>query len=228
MDAPFTLLDAGPAQGLPDWTRVAASTSPKIDGVVLKATEGASGPGSSVPDFAANAERVIAAGLPLGVYHFLSPFSAAKDQAAHFIDTVKDCGHTLPPMVDVERSVGKTGKCPTLECLLEFLDIVSADLDVVPLIYTAGWVAGPMGMATRPALAQCPLWVASYTQSEPLKFKPWGAWSDPDGGVLGWQYTGSGRVVGIADDVDLSRFKVMPVWTCASVPSTTEPASATD
>ncbi len=222
-DAPYTLLDIGPSQGLPDWARVAGSLYPKVAGVAVKATEGATGAGSTVETFAKNAAGVVAAGLPLSAYHFLSPFSAGRDQAAHFLATVDGCGHTLCPMVDVERSVGAAGRIPTLDTLLDFLDAVSTALDVVPLIYTAAWVATPMGLGAHPELRQYPLWVPSYTQSDPPLCAPWGAWDDPVGNVLAWQYTSKGSVPGIAQSCDVSRFKALPSWVCLSVPA--EPAT---
>jgi lysozyme len=229
-DAPFTIVDVGPSQGYPDWAAMAASgqgNTPglRVDGVYLKAAEGASGPGSSVPTFAKNAAGLVAAGLPFGAYFFLSPFSEAQAQADHFLDTIKDSGHALPPMIDVERSVGAAGKFPAIDTLLKFLAAVEDALDVIPLIYTADWVAAPMGMGRYPELRRCGLWVASYTQSDPVPFKPWGAWSDPDGGVVGWQYTGKGTAPGIHNSFDLSRFKVVPTWVCSATdpPPPTQP-----
>lgn len=218
-----TILDVGPSQGLPDWDRVASSRIPHVNGVFLKATEGASGSGSSVPTFAQNAAGLVAAGLPFGCYHFLSPFSAPEAQAEHFIATIKGSGHTLPPMVDVERSVGQHGVFPTVDCLLDFLAAVESALDVVPVIYTADWVAVPMGLSKHPELRRHPLWVPSYTQSDPPLCPPWGAWGDPSGNVLGWQFTSKGAVPGVEGGVDLSRFKTMPTWDCA----TNDPPPAT-
>lgn len=223
VSAPYTILDAGAAQGLPNWTLVAAGAKPKVDGVYLKATEGASGSGSSVASFPRNAKAVVAADLPLGCYHFLSPFSDALAQAQHFAAVVEGCGHTLPPMVDVERSAGASGQFPTLATLVAFLAALEDALNVVPLIYTAGWVAGPMKMASRVELKDYPLWVAAYQSHDPSPFPPWGAWGDDGGNVLGWQYTGSGHVQGVGGAVDLSRFKALPSWTRAK----TEPPPAT-
>jgi lysozyme len=217
--APFLVVDVGPSQGEPDWAAVAAAgrtaVGSRVDAVYLKATEGAAGAGSSVPTFGANAAGVVAAGLPLGCYHFLSPFSEPEAQADHFLATVGGCGHTLPPMVDLERSVGQAGQIPSVDCLLKFLSLVEAALGATPLIYTADWVAVPLGLGKYPELKRSCLWVSAFKLSDPQPFAPWGAWSDADGGVLGWQYTGSGVLPGFKTRVDLSRFKALPTWVVA-------------
>ena len=231
VSAPFTVIDVGPSQGLPDWVRVAACgrTAPgvRIDAAYLKATEGAAGAGSSVPEFPRNAAGVVASGLGLGCYHFLSALSEPQAQADHFLAVIDGCGHTLPPMIDVERGVGASGKCPTVECLLAFLEAVEDALDVVPLIYTAGWVAGPMGLARHPELTRCPLWVPAYQLSDPPLCPPWGSWED-DPNVVAWQFTSQARVPGINLGVDMSRFKAMPAWTLARTdpPPATQPSGS--
>ena len=227
--APFTILDVSDAQGTIDWAKVAAPgrsiPGVRVDGCFAKASEGAAGPGSASRTFAANAAGALAAGLDLGAYHFLSAFSTAADQAAHFIGVVRDCGATLSPMVDVERGVGTSAPFPSVECLLEFLAIVQQELDVIPLIYTSGWVAAPMRLQDHPELRQHPLWVANYNLSDPVAFAPWGRWDDPAGGVLAWQWTSSARVPGINTAVDMSRFKSMPAWAPATTERTPAPPS---
>lgn len=219
IDAPFTLLDVGPSQGLPDWARVAACgrTAPgtRIDGAFVKLTEGASGAGSLNPHGVANVRAARDAGLPARGYHFFSPFSEASAQSDHLLELLHQAddgwaGDMLLPMIDVERSIGASGKFPKVENLLAFLEMIEADIGAPPLLYSAGWVSTAMGLASHPELTRCSLMVSSFTHADPPICPPWGAWGT-DAGPIGWQFTGKGHVDGIAVEVDVSRFRSMPM-----------------
>jgi GH25 family lysozyme M1 (1,4-beta-N-acetylmuramidase) len=214
VEAPHLILDTGPSQGLPDWSLVAANV-PKVDAAWVKLSEGAAGPGSVTTNGIANVKAARVVGIPVRGYHFYSPFSEPEAQADNFLRQLHIAddgwdGPMLVPMVDVERSVGSQGKFPTVGALLKFLALVEQDVGEPPILYSAAWVSAGMGMAAHQELTRYRLWVASYSSLAPAVCKPWGAWGE-DPQVVGWQFTGHGRVAGVGASVDLSRFREIPI-----------------
>lgn len=220
-DAPVTILDVSAANGVIDWPCVRASVAPRIDATAIKVTEGAGGPGSTDTRGAANLEGSLGVGLPTIAYHFLSAWSEPEAQAEHFLATIRPHLSRLSGlMLDVERGGGPAGKYAPATFIPRFLDALDAALvneaaesGGLPIaIYSAFYVEAAMRWMDLPAedlarLRALPFWVAAYVEHEPPVCPPWGAWSDPDGGVFAWQFTGSGRVDGVPGVCDLSRAK---------------------
>lgn len=217
-DAPVTILDVSAANGTIDWPRVRASAAPRIDLVAIKVTEGAAGLGSADTRGAANLDGAIGVGFPTIAYHFLSAWSEPEAQAAHFLATIRPYLPRLSGlMLDVERGGGPAGKYAPAAFVPRFLDaltaaIVAEGVGLPVAIYSASYVEAAMMWMDQPSddiarLRMLPFWVAAYTQHDPPVCPPWGAWSDPSGGVWAWQWTGSGRVDGVPGACDLSRAK---------------------
>ncbi len=114
--------------------------------VYLKATEGT---GYVNPDFAAERDAALAAGLLVGAYHFALPDrSSGAAQAAQLLANGGDWtpdGRTLPATVDLEHNpYGATcyGLRPAamVAWIRDFSDAYTAATGRVPVIYTpAGW-----------------------------------------------------------------------------------------
>lgn len=218
-DAPYTILDVSSNNGPVDWKRVSRAmlgTGSAVDMVAVKMTEGAVGYGSTDARGTENLAGSVGAGLPTIAYHFLSAWSEPEAQVAHFLAAI---GGHLPQlaglMLDVERGGGPEGHYAPGAFVPRFLDalheaMATQGVSTDCVIYSAAYVSDAMGLEKLPereALAAVPLWVAAYTAADPPVCPPWGAWGDPGGGVLAWQWTDKGAVDGVSGPCDLSRAK---------------------
>lgn len=185
-------IDVSVAQGVIDWARVASepcvSTHPRTKGLdlvprfaVCKASEAQ---GYVDPQFGRNASEARDRGLVAAAYHFFWGHRDPIAQAAHFFDTASHLVTTCP-VLDFEGVWDAKNKC--------FADIAAIGAPAVlrnarifgeeteqrwgrPLVvYT-----GPGWMDQFPAgddldwLAARALWVAHYTDGEPMPVKGWG------------------------------------------------------
>lgn len=183
-------IDVSHWQGAIDWPRVARDD---VEWAVAKATQ-------SVVDrrWTANRAGARAAGIPVGGYHFATPGRGgdAVAQARLHLRHATPAPGDLVPVLDLEDT--DLSPRATTAWALAWCATVEAAIGARPVIYT-----GP-GFATSslhpdPALAAYPLWVAHYTTAaRPRVPRPWTTW-------MWWQHTDSGRVDGIAGDVDLNR-----------------------
>jgi GH25 family lysozyme M1 (1,4-beta-N-acetylmuramidase) len=132
--------------------------------VYLKATEGT---GYVDPDFVAERDAALAAGLLVGAYHFALPNrSSGAAQAAHLVANgghwTAD-GRTLPATVDLEHNpYGQScyGLTPAamVAWIRNFSDAYTAAAGRAPVIYTpTGWwnqcTGGNAGFGTNPLWA---------------------------------------------------------------------------
>ena len=111
----------------------------------------------------------------------------------------------LPPVLDLEvpESWRSLSLRQRLNIVRAWLDGVEDALNVKPIIYLSSSFAGDV-LGSDKFLANYILWVAHYTRAaNPRVPEPWK--SGP--GWTFWQYSETGRVDGITDDlVDLNRF----------------------
>ena len=157
---------------------------------VIKATEGV---GFVDWHFSRNWRHAKKAGMPRGAYHFFNPNLSGKQQAEHFIRTVKLEKGDLPPVLDIEDARGaRPGELA--KRAMEFLRTVEAYYGVRPLIYTnVDFYKRSLGSA----FDAYPLWVAHYIQrNSPRIDRNW---------VI-WQHSERGRVNGITTAVDFNVF----------------------
>ncbi|APT86647.1 glycoside hydrolase family 25 protein [Corynebacterium flavescens] len=161
----------------------------------VKATEGT----DYVNDyFVQDTLGAAAAGLKVGAYHYARPKMSAKTQAAHFASQLALVpGQTLPPVLDIEVAEGKSAA--QLESWIqEFTSELKRLSGRTPMIYTYKFFwQGEMNNSQK--FSDMPLWLAAYQAQAP---GPVGAWDQ----LSFWQRTGSGRVNGVAGDVDLNLF----------------------
>lgn len=165
-----------------------------VEFVFIKATEGVS---RTDPKFENHWQTVQEAGLMRGAYHFWEPAVNSQKQAEHFLNVVKGVSldTDLPPVLDVERKLRGESKELYAEQIQQWLNIVSAEMNCRPIIYTS---VGFWDSYVAPRFGEYPLWVAHYGGNEPTIPAGWKTWQF-------WQYSQSGSVPGI-HPVDRSRF----------------------
>ena len=192
-------IDVSHWQGRIDWQQVKDSG---IAFVFQKATEGV-GYFDLTVDF--NRLGCEAVGLPVGMYHFFRPKIDPVQQAEHFCKVAR--GGQLPPVLDLEAP-GFLAEISDKVVL--WVQTVERELDQTPMIYTTAswWRRWTSPDKVRRIVEQCPLWIAHYDVAAPTIARGWS-------GYTFWQYSQSGRVPGIAGNVDLDWFRgdVLPTGT---------------
>ncbi|MFC9247703.1 lysozyme [Streptomyces sp. NPDC057136] len=195
-------IDVSHWQGAINWGSVKAAG---IDFAYVKATEGTSYKDTR---FSANYTGSYNAGLIRGAYHFARPnASNGATQAAYFAGSgggwSKD-GKTLPGVLDIEHNPSGA-MCYGLSTtqmrtwVNDFYNTYKARTTRDVVIYTtASWwntcTGNWTGMSTK-----SPLWVAHWGTSSPTIPSGFPTWTI-------WQYSATGRVGGVAGDVDRNKF----------------------
>ena len=196
MSEPFLQgLDVSHYNGAIDWARVAADPA-RPAFAYAKALEGST---NADPTFTANYAGIKANKLLRGAYHMFHPDHPALEQAHHFLSILPRADGDLAPMLDVETAGAGIAPAAYAEAVMAWLDAVGTQLQCKPVIYTSAsfWNAN---LGSYGDFRGYPLWIAEYT-ARPSPVLPGGA-SRYDL----WQYSQSGRVAGIAGNVDLDRF----------------------
>jgi lysozyme len=192
-------IDASRWQGPIDWPEVARSG---VSFAWIKATEGGD---RADPLFDAQFRGALRAGLPVGAYHFLYLCTEAATQARWFIRNAPRRSGALPPMLNVEYN-HRSPTCrlrPEPETVRDeirtFQRIAAAHFGQRPVIYTTVdfWRANDLGR-----LGGEEFWLRSVA-GHPSETYPGARWTF-------WQYSGTGRVPGVAGDVDLNAFAGSP------------------
>lgn len=193
-------IDVSTHQKTVNWTKVAASG---IDFAMIKATQGR-GEGVTTrylrrftdSQFKRNIEGASAAGLAVGVYHYMTAQTLAEaiEEADYFCDTIEPYRDkiTLWAAADVESSMylGKLSREALTAVTRRFMDIV-AYRGYKPMLYT-----NPDHLVYRftpDTFRDDDIWLASWT-AKPLVDMP---------KMRIWQY-GAGRVDGITPKCDLN------------------------
>ncbi|MFD3654467.1 lysozyme [Streptomyces sp. NPDC058620] len=195
-------IDVSHWQGAINWGSVKAAG---IDFAYMKATEGTSFKDSR---FSANYTGSYNAGLIRGAYHFARPDSSnGATQANYFASSgggwSKD-GKTLPGVLDIEHNPSGA-MCYGLSTtqmrtwVNDFYNTYKARTTRDVVIYTtASWwntcTGNWTGMSTK-----SPLWVAHWGTTSPNIPSGFPTWTI-------WQYSATGRVSGVAGDVDRNKF----------------------
>ena len=164
---------------------------PNIDGVVCKATEGA----TFVDPYCDGwVQQCINAGKPWGFYHFAGSGDAIEE-ATHFIqNTINYFEHGIP-VLDWEGN-------QSVDWVNEFVAEVYSSTHVWPWIYGNPW---RFNQGVEP---NCARWVAEYPAVSSPSFEQAENWecSDTDGNVVAWQFCSDGRVNGYNGNLDCSLF----------------------
>jgi GH25 family lysozyme M1 (1,4-beta-N-acetylmuramidase) len=185
-------IDVSYHQGAINFAQVKAAGN---EFAIVRVSDGA---GFRDPKFATYYADAKAAGLIRGAYQFFRPNQNVITQADLMIAAVgRLAPGDLPPVIDVEAT-GDLAPATVAARVRQWVDRVKAAVGVDPIVYTGKFfwrdqVGGPTTFAGNP------LWIAQYTTLCPDLTAPWNTWAF-------WQYTDTGRVPGIAGNVDLDRF----------------------
>lgn len=185
-------MDVSVFQGEIDFS---AARSDGIGAVYIRSSYGRKGVDER---FRQNCAAAQAAGLPFGLYHYLSASTpeAARREAEHFASLIRDQPYSCRPALDFEGH-RDLSKAQATTVVLAFLQRVEQLLGVRPMLYADFSTASTQ---LGPALAEYPLWLAQWGVPSPrLSGTPWTEWA-------GWQYTNVGLVSGVTGHVDRDRF----------------------
>lgn len=185
-------LDVSHWQGAIDMEQVKAAG---YVAVVAKLTEGTGFVDSRGRE---NMRRAEAAGLVAGGYHFLRRDASATAQFTHFLEQLQPAAGRLVAgrVVMLDAETAGNGTDPTIDQADEWSDLCHRELGILPWQYYPRWWLRKVG--------GCPTVRGPWWQSA---FGP-----DPGPLICGyariaaWQYTSTGRVPGVAGNVDLNRW----------------------
>lgn len=183
-------IDVSHYQGNVNWGAV---KSAGVAFAIAKATEGT---GTVDQCFNVNWEKIKAAGLIRGAYHFFHASQDAKRQAQNFLNVVTIGEGDLPAVLDIEISDNVSGPS-IISGITTWLTMVEQGTGRKPIIYTnpSFW-----NSYMNDAFGAYPLWVANYTTAgSPRLPNGWDRW-------LFWQYSQTGRLAGVPGNVDMDRF----------------------
>lgn len=134
-------------------------------------------------------------GIVRGAYHFLSPSSSGKAQARYFINHTPLTAGDLPPVLDfeVKQSIMRREHARIIRIVKDWLNTVEEHYGVKPIIYTNDnyyrrYLRGH-------GFDDYDFWIANYN----------GSHEHPD--CKFWQFTETGKVLGINHDTDLNVFE---------------------
>jgi len=193
-DYPVHGIDVSRWQDRIDWQTVRASG---VAFAFIKATEGGD---VADPMFRSHWQGATAAGIPRGAYHFYYHCRGGAEQAQWFLDHAPPEAGALPPVLDIEWTQSRN--CPrrpdpeTVRAEASaFLDTVTRAWGRRPIIYTTVdfWKANELWRLGNHAF-----WLRSVAghPSKTFDGHPW----------TFWQWTGTGRVDGVAGPVDVNAF----------------------
>ncbi|MFW8595417.1 GH25 family lysozyme [Cribrihabitans neustonicus] len=201
-------IDVSRYQGDVDWHQVRRAG---VSFAYIKATEGGDHTDPRFEDHWRGARR---AGLPRGAYHYYYFCRPAAEQARWFIKHVPRDPRALPPVLDMEwnhmsKTCTKRPSGATVRAeAKKFLDILERHYGRRPVVYTTVDFYRDTGIGR---LGGTEFWLRSVA-GHPREVYPGKEWSF-------WQYSGTGRVPGVAGDVDLNAFRGSPAsWLAWSRP----------
>ena len=176
-------------------------TKVKVDGVIIKATQGTTYVNPCCNRHYAQAKQ---AGILRGLYHYASGVGAAAEADAFVRNIQSYVGDALLALDWEGAQNSAFGKNDVAYCK-EFLDRVYAITGVRPLIYMSKSVCRAHDWSS--VAKDYGLWVAQYASMDPTGFqsKPWtdskgyGAWPYP----AIYQYSSRGRLDGYSGNLDL-------------------------
>ena len=185
-------IDVSKYQEIINWESVQSMNveGVKIGFAFIKATEGIL---NKDRHFNRNWKKAKEAGVVRGAYHFFIPSKSGRQQAENFISQVDLEKGDLPPVIDIEQTLG-VPETKIRERVKEFLDILENHYGVQPIIYTN---VDFYKQVLEDEFDEYPLWVAHYLQKDrPRIHRPWQF----------WQHSETGRVNGIFARVDFNVF----------------------
>jgi lysozyme len=183
------VIDVSHHQGDIEWLKVKAAG---VKGAFVKATEGAT---YTDPKYRRNAAGAAGASVPVGYYHYARPENnEVMKEVENFISAIKGQPAQLPHVLDLEGDASKLSKPDLTKWALTWMREVKKRTGHTVMLYTGAYFARD---EVGPELGEFPLWIAHYGASKPLDNSTWSRWEV-------FQYTSSGKVDGIAGNVDMN------------------------
>lgn len=174
---------------------LAAAHDAGLLGVIQKATQGTT---YVDPTLTTNRAAALAAGLLVGVYHFGTGAASGQAQAEYLLANAKP-GDLLA--LDLEQN--PSGAPMSLAAAAEFVEAITAETGVTPLLYTGGYIKDLIagGAVVPDQLTGCPLWLAQYGPSAklPRGWSDWALWQYTDGNINAAAGPGAWTGIGPAD-----------------------------
>ena len=177
-----------------DWNRLREEN---ITFVYLKSTEGTS---HKDRDYRKNYRLAKDAGLKVGTYHFYTFGMDGERQAEHFIRTSKVHSQDLVPAIDVEHSpinVFSRDKEAVKRTLRELKKLEQSLFDhygTHPVLYTNKEC---YKIYIKDNFPRNPIWICDLHAEPRDEIENW---------VI-WQFSHTGEIGGVADDVDLNYYR---------------------
>lgn len=182
-------IDVSHHNGTIDWKTVKKSRT-DLAFVYVKCTEGKD---YIDPQFKSNVKGAASQGYKVGAYHYFRMTSSAHDQFKSFKSQMDAVPVSLIPMVDVERNDGKPRK-ELQDSLQVLLDLLEDAYGKKPMIYGTNRSYNEF---CAPEFNHYPLYIGRYGKNRPVVTGP--------SHYAIWQYTESGKILGIPKDVDICR-----------------------
>ena len=182
-------IDVSHWQGNVDWTKTKQSG---VSFAFIKATEG-----TSVKDdtFQKNFNDCKSNGILVGAYHFGHASNDPTQEANFFCSVVAGKQFDLPVVLDIEIADG-VSKNKIVEYVRTWITTVETVLKTRVILYSGAWFA----KTYLSAFGEYPLWLAQYTDNTtPVAVDGFKDWTF-------WQFTQSGRVLGVNGFVDVNVF----------------------
>jgi lysozyme len=182
---PIRVIDLSHWNTVTDWAAVKKSG---VVGVVHKFSQGQS---YRDPQYIPRRQPALAAGLLWGRYHFADSTDVVG-QVTNFLAGWEP--HELLALDWEDNSGDKL----TLDQAEQFIELVTLQTGVVPVLYSGNTVKEAVKGQPRPILNKCRLWLPHYAE----------AYACPPGWDLPWiwQHTDKGAVPGIKGDVDANTY----------------------
>jgi lysozyme len=187
-------IDVSYYQGNIDWEIVKANN---IKFVFIRVSDGLI---KVDPKFDFNWKKTKEVGLIRGAYQFFRPNQDPEEQAKVFLDIINSSGglndNDLPCVLDIENTGGGDGTHIS-DSIYIWINYIQENTNKIPIIYTGPYFWELNKISDEFAIY--PLWTAHYTVNNKCPFipDPWDEWAF-------WQFTGSGRVGGVPNIVDIN------------------------
>lgn len=186
-------IDISHHQGEIDWKKLFEQErfDTIIHFVYCKATEGADHIDTR---WNYNREMLQQLGVPNGAYHFLSTKTLPRPQAAHFLSQWRKTASDLPPVLDVETE-GFSDEDLRAKMKI-WLGVIEKETKMRPIIYTSLHF-----FETKFAqdFKNYKFWIAAYSRRPDCL---------DDKRIVHWQYSETGSLPYIDEDVDLNVSKL--------------------
>lgn len=186
-------IDVSHHQGEIDWEKlfVKERYDTIIHFVYCKATEGSDHLDTQWKKNRAELQRL---NIPNGAYHFFSPQTEPRPQAAHFLAHWKKSDLDLPPVLDVE-SEGFSDE-DLIAKMKIWLTVVEDKTGMRPIIYTS---LNFFETKFINDFKNYKFWIAAYSRKPECI---------DDSRIIHWQYSEAGELPGFAEKVDFNVSKI--------------------